>query len=81
MSIPPGRDTEKSSMGGGGGGLPLLNGIAHCSVDINHTLTDWFDVNNGVKQGCTVKPLITDPPRSGQPLYSGRLTCPRLILP
>jgi len=29
----------------------------------------------------TVKPLITDPPRSGQPLYSGRLTCPRLILP
>ena len=29
----------------------------------------------------TVKPLITDPPKSGQPLYSGRLTCPRLILP
>ena len=49
MSIPPGTDTEKSSMGGG---VPLLNGIAHCSVDINHTLTDWFDVNNGVKQGC-----------------------------
>ena len=31
--------------------------------------------------GNTVKPLITDPPKSGQPLYSGRLTCPRLILP
>jgi len=29
----------------------------------------------------TVKPLITDPPKSEQPLYSGRLTCPRLILP
>ena len=29
----------------------------------------------------TVKPLITDPPKSGQHLYSGRLTCPRLILP
>ena len=29
----------------------------------------------------TVKPLITDPPKSGQPLYNGRLTCPRLILP
>ena len=28
----------------------------------------------------TVKPLITDPPKSGQPLYSGRLTCPRLTL-
>ena len=23
-----------------------------------------------------VKPLITDPLKSGQPLYSGRLTCP-----
>ena len=28
----------------------------------------------------TVKPLIADPPKSGQPLYSGWLTCPRLIL-
>ena len=28
----------------------------------------------------TVNPLITDPPKSGQPLYSRRLTCPRLIL-
>jgi len=28
-----------------------------------------------------VKPLIADPPKSGQPLYSGRLTCPQLILP
>ena len=23
-----------------------------CSVDANHTLTDWFLVNSGVKQGC-----------------------------
>ena len=29
----------------------------------------------------TVKPLITDPLKSGQPLYSGQITCPRLILP
>ena len=29
----------------------------------------------------TVKPLITDPLKSRQPLYSGWLTCPRLILP
>ena len=28
-----------------------------------------------------VKLLITDPPKRGQPLYSGRLTCHRLILP
>ena len=25
----------------------------------------------------TVKPLITDPPKSGQPPYNGQLTCPR----
>ena len=25
----------------------------------------------------TVKPLITDPPKSGQPSYNGQLTCPR----
>ena len=35
-----------------------------------------FDLNKN-----TVKPLITDPPKSEQPLYSGRLTCPRLLLP
>ena len=29
----------------------------------------------------TVKPLITDPPKTGQPLYSRQLTCPQLILP
>ena len=29
VSIPPGTDTEKSSMGGGGGAC-LMNGIAHC---------------------------------------------------
>ena len=29
----------------------------------------------------TVKPLITDSPRSGQPPYSGQIQCPRLILP
>ena len=28
MSIPPGTDTEKSSIGG----VRLLNGIAHCDV-------------------------------------------------
>ena len=27
----------------------------------------------------TVKPLITDPPKSGLPLYSGQITFPRLI--
>ena len=27
----------------------------------------------------TIKPLITDTPKSRQPLYSGQITCPRLI--
>ena len=30
--------------------------------------------------GCYISNIM-DPPKSGQPLYSGRLTCPRLILP
>ena len=29
---------------------------------------------------CTVEPLITDPPRSRQPLYSGQVPCYRLNL-
>ena len=29
-----------------------------CSVDVNHTLIDWFDVNNGVKQGCILSPTL-----------------------
>ena len=29
----------------------------------------------------TVKPLIADPPKNGQPLYSTQIPCPRLILP
>jgi len=32
MSIPPGTDTEKSSMGGG---VPLLNGIAQFDISCN----------------------------------------------
>ena len=28
----------------------------------------------------TIKPLLTDPPKSGQPLHNGRLACPQLIL-
>ena len=27
----------------------------------------------------TVKPLITDSPKGGQPLYSGQISCPRLL--
>ena len=34
MPIPPGTDTAKSSMGGGGGGVRLLNGIAQCELPI-----------------------------------------------
>ena len=29
-----------------------------CSVNVNQTLTDWFCVNNGVKQGCILSPTL-----------------------
>ena len=35
---------------------------------------------NRIHDACTVEPLITDPPRSGQPLYSGQVPCYRLNL-
>ena len=41
----------------------------------------WYNFNGLCLGIGTVKPLITDPPKSGQPLYSRQLTCPRLILP
>ena len=36
MSIPPGTDTEKSSMGG----VPLLNGIAQSLLEASLTITN-----------------------------------------
>ena len=29
-----------------------------CSVDVNNSLTDWFSVNSGVKQGCILSPTL-----------------------
>ncbi len=29
-----------------------------CSVDINHSLTDYFEVHSGVKQGCILSPTL-----------------------
>lgn len=29
-----------------------------CRVNINNQLTDWFDVDNGVKQGCLLSPTL-----------------------
>ena len=29
-----------------------------CSVNVNNTLTDWFSVNSGVKQGCILSPTL-----------------------
>ena len=39
------------------------------------------EVSNAVLLLKLVLELITDHPKSGQPLYSGWLTCPQLILP
>ncbi len=29
-----------------------------CSVSVNQALTDWFDVNSGVKRGCILSPTL-----------------------
>ena len=29
-----------------------------CSVNINQSFTDWFDVDTGVKQGCILSPTL-----------------------
>ena len=38
--------------------LKALYKEVRCSVDINHDLTGWFDVNSGVKQGCILSPTL-----------------------
>ena len=38
--------------------LKALYKEVRCAVDINHDLTDWFDVNSGVKQGCILSPTL-----------------------
>ena len=41
----------------------------------------YYDNSGPSWKSATVKALIMDPPKTGQPLYSGQITCPRLILP
>ena len=38
-------------------------------------------VRRGGPRWSTVKPLLADPPKSGQSPYSGQASCPRLIFP
>ena len=51
----------------------LLGGLGAAKFD---TVGRWI-----LRLSDTVKPLITDSPRSGQPLYSGQIPCPRLLFP
>ena len=48
--------------------------VCKVSIDVYHN-TDM-----AINFLSTVKPLITDPQKSGQPLYSRQLTCPHLTL-
>ena len=38
--------------------LQALYEDVRCVVDVNQTFTDWFTVNNGVKQGCILSPTL-----------------------
>ena len=38
--------------------LMALYSRVNCAVDVNHDLTEWFDVSCGVKQGCILSPTL-----------------------
>lgn len=38
--------------------LKALYRKVKCAVNINNSLTEWFDVNSGVKQGCILSPTL-----------------------
>lgn len=38
--------------------LQALYADVRCVVDVNQAFTDWFTVNNGVKQGCILSPTL-----------------------
>ena len=40
------------------GALKALYSKVSCTVSINSELTNWFDVNSGVKQGCILSPTL-----------------------
>ena len=65
---------------GGGGAVGEAFSPPDQTSGLSRMVLDHRQVVKACKKS-TVKPLITDPPKSGQPLYSGQLTCPRLILP
>lgn len=38
--------------------LKALYSKVNCAVDVNNVLSDWFEVNSGVKQGCILSPTL-----------------------
>ena len=38
--------------------LKALYKNVKCTVDINNNFSEWFDVENGVKQGCILSPTL-----------------------
>ena len=38
--------------------LKSLYDDVQCAVRINNTLSDWFSVSTGLKQGCILSPLL-----------------------
>ena len=38
--------------------LSTLKPLVNCMVDANTVLSDWFEVTNGIKQGCILSPTL-----------------------
>ena len=38
--------------------LKALYSKVNCAVDVSSILSDWFEVNNGIKQGCILSPTL-----------------------
>ena len=38
--------------------LKALYSKVNCAVDVSSVLSDWFEVNSGIKQGCILSPTL-----------------------
>ena len=58
--------------------------VMHAKNALLHAYVNTHETTPNIMKGVvgyfdTVKPLIADSPRSGRPLYSRQISCPRLL--